>query len=299
MHSDQVEVSQELVRGLLRKQVPDWSRLPLRRVRSGGTDHALFRLGDRRLVRLPLTSTVARQRDKEHVWLPRLASGLPLRIPEPLVLGQADAVFPLPWSVYSWLPGQPAVDLQGLDLSRIARCLAEFILCLRDQDTRGGPAAGQANFGRGLPLATRDQAFRLSLARMEGQVDQVRLLRFWEACLATPAWKRAPVWVHGDLKEDNLLLVDGELAAVIDFGGLGTGDPAVDLLIAWSLFDAPARQVFRDALDVDEADWIRGQGWAISVAVMAIPYYQISNRAMVAYGWRLLNSVMAEGDSYC
>lgn len=269
--------------------------MPLRVLRSDGTDHALFRLGEKYLVRLPRTAAAARQRQKEHVWLPKLAPQLPLRIPEPLLLVRPDASFPFPWSLYAWLPGEPASLRPPANLSGTARRLAGFIRRLRALNAKSGPAPGADNFGRGLPLATRDRAFRLSLAKMpEPQFDRAQLLEHWEACLAAPPWRAPPVWVHGDLKEDNLLVVNGEVCAVIDFGGLGVGDPAVDLLIAWSLLDAPAREVFRRALEVDAATWQRGRGWALSVAVLAIPFYRDGNPAMAAYGLRLLQSALSE-----
>lgn len=293
MHPDQFPVTGELAKGLLAGQFPNWSSLPLVPLQTMGTDHALFRLGKEMLLRLPLTRAASAQREKEHVWLPRLAPQLPLKIPRPLALGRPGPNFPFPWSVYSWLPGRTLCPGAKTPV-HLALQLAEFILCLRNLDTEGGPPAGPDNFGRGLPLITRDEMVLRSLGEMRGMLDEARVLEHWHICLAAEAWKGPPVWVHGDLREDNLLARDGKISAVIDFGGLGLGDPAVDMLIAWSLFDPPARKLFREAAEVDEAAWLRGQGWAISVAVTAIPYYLKTNPAMVAYGRRLLTSVMEE-----
>jgi aminoglycoside phosphotransferase (APT) family kinase protein len=280
MHDDEVNASAELVGRLLADQFPQWADLPLRPVRSAGTDHAIYRLGEEMSVRLPLRPSAAGQVEKEQLWLPRLAPHLPCPISRPLGLGAPGHGYPWSWSVCAWLPGEvPAAD--G-DMVPLAQDLARFVSALHAIDPTDGPAPGRHNFGRGVPLATRDAATRAAIAGSDGLIDTDAATRAWEADLAAPTWSGPPVWIHGDLCPGNLLAADGRLAAVIDFGGLAVGDPACDLIVAWNLFIGPARDAYRTALGVDDAAWARGRGWALSVALPQLPYYQHSNPVLAA-----------------
>lgn len=295
MHADEVPIDAGLVRRLLAAQFPQWAELPLAPVPSAGTDHAIFRLGDDKAVRLPRIHWATGQAAKERAWLPRLAPHLPLRHPEPLAAGVPAAGYPYPWAVYRWLPGAPASSAPLADPRRAALDLARFIVVLQRIDPAGGPPVAEHNL-RGAPLVTRDAATRAAIAAMGdmGMIDAGLATRVWEAALGVPAWARGPVWFHGDLLPGNLLVVDGRLSAVIDWGGLGVGDPACDLFCAWALFDGDSRAAFRAALGADEATWARARGLALSQAVIFVPYYLHTNPAGVAGATRTIAAVLAD-----
>jgi len=292
MHADEVATDAALVRRLLAAQFPDWVTLPIERVRSAGTDHAIYRLGDELAARLPRIDRVREQVHKEHEWLPRLARHLPLAVPVPLAKGEPGEGYPWHWSVCRWLEGENATHKRLTDLGHAAIALAEFVAALQRIDPTGGPAPGVHNFFRGVPLALRDERTREAIEALHGVVDTRAATAAWEAALAAPAWRGAPVWIHGDLSAGNLLAVRGRLSAVIDFGGLAVGDPACDLIAAWSLFSGRARDVFRAALAVDDATWARGRGWALSVSLIALPYYRNTNPAIVAEATRTIDEVL-------
>jgi len=289
MHADEVETDVGLVRRLLAGQFPQWAELPVRPVASSGTDNALYRLGDDLVVRLPRIGWAVTDVEAEQRRLRRLAPHLPLPIPEPLAAGVADVGYPWPWSVYRWLPGEEAQADRLEDPVGTAEALAGFVAALHDVDVVDPPSGG----GRGGPLAARDAATRAAIAALDGDLDAPAVTAVWEEALAAPVWDAPPVWVHADLAPGNLLLRGGRLAAVLDFGALNVGDPAVDLLVAWNLFSGAARERYRTALGVDGATWARGRGWAVSVALIALPYYRDTNPALVAQSWRTLREVLA------
>ena len=275
MHADEVATDASLVRRLLAAQFPDWAGLPIERVPSSGTDNAIYRLGDDMAVRLPRVGWATEQVDLEHRWLPRLAPHLPLAIPTPLAIGNPAQGYPWRWSVYRWLEGQNATA-ERLDLRQAATDLAEFIAALQRIDTTGGPLAGVES-SRGVPLAVRDAATRAAIAALHGVLNTDAVIAQWEAALRAPVWTAPGVWLHGDLNEGNLLALHGRLSAVIDFGVMGVGDPACDLMVAWTLLTAETRDTFRAALPFDDATWTRGRGWALSWALIVLPYYRHTN----------------------
>ena len=172
--------------------------------------------------------------------------------------------------------------------------LAEFVAALQRIDATDGPRPGAHNSFRGVPLATRDEPTRAAIApwatRSTGGGTAA-----WEAALGAPEWHRAPVWIHGDLDPRNVLVAHGRLSAVIDFGCLGVGDPACDVMVAWKLFTAHTRDVFRAALAVDDATWARARGWALSQALIALGYYTLeTNRVLVLEARRWLVEVLAD-----
>lgn len=293
MHEGEVDTSPALVQQLLAGQFPQWANLPLRRVASAGTDHAIYRLGDDKSVRLPRIGWATGQAEKEMHWLPRLAPQLPLALPEPLARGEPAAGYPWPWSVYRWLPGQNATIDTLTHPEATAVTLAHFLTALQQIDTTGGPLAA-AHQLRGVPLISRDEATREAIAALHGLYDAAVLVAIWEAALHAPDWDQAPVWFHGDVLPGNLLFENGRLTAIIDFGGLGVGDPACDLMIAWNLFTAESRAVLRQALAVDDATWARGRGHALAQAVIFIPYYLGTNPVGVAYARRAVAEIVAE-----
>lgn len=292
MHADEVATSVDLVRRLLAEQFPQWAGLPVVPVPSAGTDNAIYRLGDDLVVRLPRIHWATGQIEVERGWFPQLGPHLPLAVPEVVAVGEPGAGYPWRWAVYRWLPGRNPVPSDGPAAVRIAEDLAAFIRALQALPTDGGPDAA-ANGLRGVPLITRDRATREALAALEGEIDTARATAVWEAALAAPEWHRAPVWFHGDLLPGNLLVHDGRLHAIIDFSGLGVGDPAPDLMIAWGLFSGESRAAFRAALGVDEATWRRGRGHALSQAAIFIPYYRDTNPSGVAAALHQLRQVLA------
>ncbi len=292
MHPNEVSTDVLLVRRLLTSQFPQWANLAIKPVGSAGTDNAIFRLGNDMSVRLPRIDWARGQVDKEHEWIPRLAPHLPLPIPIPLAKGQPDQGYPYNWSVYQWLEGDNASIDQIVDPCQTATELAQFITALQQIDTIGGPLAEEHNL-RGVPLKNRDRITRESIANLKGMIDTNAALAVWEEALKALEWNHKPVWFHGDLLIGNILFNQGRLSAVIDFGGLGVGDPACDLMIAWSLFSGESRDVFRERLNIDDATWVRGRGQALSQAVIFIPYYLNTNPVGIGYARRMINEILA------
>lgn len=289
MHEEEVGTDEGLVRRLLAAQFPQWASLPIQRVSSAGTDNALYRLGSELVVRLPRIHWAVGQVALEHRWLPYFAPQLPLTIPAPLAIGTPGEGYPYPWSVYRWLNGANATFERLNDPCQAAVALASFIRALQKIDTTGAPLSG-----RGIPLAERDTHVRKALAALGTRVDTKAAAAAWERALGASAWDSPPLWSHGDLHTGNLLAVKGELSAVIDFGCLGVGDPACELIAAWNLFTGRSRAAFREALEGDEALWERGRGWALSVALIALPYYWETNPAIVATAQHTLQEVLED-----
>jgi aminoglycoside phosphotransferase (APT) family kinase protein len=294
MHADEVEIDADLVRRLLSSQFPRWAELPLAAVPSAGTDNALYRLGTEWVVRLPRIHWAAGQAEREQAWLPRLAPHLPLAVPEVVALGAPAEGYPWGWSVQRWLPGVNATLDQIADVNQLALDLASFVVALRQIDASLAPLSGASNSSRGVPLAERDAPTRSALAASHGLIDVAAATGAWEAALRVPSWSGPPVWIHGDLQSGNLLAQRGRLNAVIDFGCLGAGDPAVDLLPAWNLLPAAARDRFRRALAVDADTWARGRGWALSVSLVALPYYESRNPTLAGIARHTIAQVLTE-----
>jgi aminoglycoside phosphotransferase (APT) family kinase protein len=263
-----VPIDSQLVRRLVAAQFPPWAGLPVAPVESAGWDNTIFRLGSDLAVRLPRRRVSAEHVSSEHQWLPILAPRLPLRVPVPLGQGVPGAGYPWRWTVCPWLTGELAALTAVADLDRAATSLAGFISALQAID----PAGGSAHRFRGVCLAARDDNTRACAAVLQHSLDVGPLLRVWEAALAVPAWAGQPVWIHGDLHPANLLVENHELSAVIDFGLLGVGDPACDLMVAWTYLPADSRPAFRSALAVDDATWCRGRGWALQFGIRAAAY---------------------------
>jgi len=294
MHADEVDIDAQLVRRLLAAQFPQWADHPVTPVVSAGTDNALYRLGDDLVVRLPRIYWAVNQIDREFRWLPRLAPYLPLALPAPLAKGRPGAGYPYSWGVYRWLAGESATIESIADPIEAALDLAHFITALQRIDTAGGPRPGQHNLSRGKPLTMRDRATREAIAALGNRVDAGAAMAVWEGALKASEWSREPVWFHGDLLAGNLLCAEGRIHAVIDFGALAVGDPACDLMIAWDLFEGDSRDAFRTALLADDATWERGRGWALSQALIFVPYYLETNPAGVTEALRRIDLVLAD-----
>jgi aminoglycoside phosphotransferase (APT) family kinase protein len=291
MHADEVDTDVALVRRLLAGQFPEWAELSVDPVVSYGTDHDIYRLGDHLAARLPRIAWATKQAAMEAEWLPKLAPHLPLAIPVQLAMGQPAEGYPFEWSVYEWLPGENANGTID-DLDQAAVDLAAFVTALRGVDATDAHVRPRGS--RGSPLAELDKPARRAIAELGDRIDTDVAARSWEESLSASAWDGEELWVHGDLLPGNLLVVDGRLSAVIDFGGLNVGDPACDLQPAWNVFARDSRARYRAELQVDDASWLRGRGWALFQAVMALPYYWDTNPGMIRQASHALAQVLAD-----
>jgi aminoglycoside phosphotransferase (APT) family kinase protein len=277
-------IDERLARLLVGSQFPQWAHLPVAPVDVGGHDNRTFRLGEELTVRLPSADWYALQVDKEQRWLPVLAPRLPLPVP-----GHG---YPCPWSIYRWLPGEPATRGHIDDPIAFATGLAGFLVALRHVDAAGGPEPGPHNFFRGGPLTTYADETLRSVDALASEIPRDAVLRAWDDAVAAGRWGD-PVWFHGDVAAGNLLVRDGKLAAVIDFGTSGVGDPACDVVIAWTLLSGPSRDAFRAALGVDPGTWSRGRGWALWKALITL-VDQLDDPAGAAVSRRVIDRVLAD-----
>lgn len=282
-----------LVRRLVATQFPQWADLPITPVAIDGWDNRTFHLGEQMTVRLPSAAAYALQVDKEHRWLPRLAPLLPLPIPVPLAKGSPAEGYPWPWSVYRWLDGEIATTAPIADPRQFAMRLADFLVALQRVDATGGPPPGAHNFYRGGPLTVYDGETRQALQALAGQIDTDAATDVWETALAA-TWHEAPVWFHGDISVGNLLVEEGRLSAVIDFGTSGVGDPSCDLAIAWTLFAGESREAFRAALPLDKGTWARGRGWTLWKALIVYAALPGTNTLEVEKSRRVIDEVLAD-----
>ncbi|WP_027162665.1 aminoglycoside phosphotransferase family protein [Mesorhizobium sp. WSM1293] len=282
-----------LVSRLIATQFPKWKDLPVRPVASGGWDNRTFHLGGEMTVRLPSAAAYSLQVEKEHRWLPRLAPLLPLPIPVPLAMGVPAESYPWHWSVYRWIEGETAERERIASLPQFATDLAAFLVALQRIDATGGPAPGQHNFFRGGALSVYDGEARQAIAALDGKIDTAAASAVWEAALAAQ-WHGAPVWFHGDVSWGNLLVRQGRLSAVIDFGTSGVGDPACDLAIAWTLFEGKSREAFRAGLPADGAMWARGRGWTLWKALITVAGQIDINPVEVEKSCHVIDEVLAD-----
>jgi aminoglycoside phosphotransferase (APT) family kinase protein len=280
VHADELDVDESLVRALLAEQFPGWADLPLERA-GDGTVNVIYRLGEELSVRIPRRDGPETEDDLEFRWLPLLAPQLPVAIPRPVARGRPGAGYPWFWSVHTWLQGDlPTGPLAVADVAGLVSALQRIEL----------PGAPEPAYGRGRPLADRDVYVRAALER----VDAPGALELWERAVSAPGWEHEPVWVHADLDRRNVLVRDGRLAAVLDWGGVGVGDPAADVMVAWKLVDAEERERFRELVGVDDATWLRARGWLVSQALSALGYYTLdTNPAIVGEATRWLAEVLA------
>lgn len=289
MHEGELDIDIALVKRLLAEQFPHLAEQPLRAVHSMGTVNAIFRLGDDLCVRLPRMEQWMEGIQREWDWLPKLAPQLSLNIPKPLYLGAPAEGYPCPWAVYEWIEGEPYRDEMLHAEGQMVHDLADFILELRGADTQGAPRAGRR------PLNELDAMTRSVIKASQGLVDVDAVFDVWARALEAPLWDGQLVWMHADLLKSNLLVQDGRLCGVIDFGSAGIGDPAFDVVPAWSVFKAAGREAFREALDVDEGTWCRARGYALHQALLIIPYYVKSNPGFVAMAQRTVEEVLGDG----
>jgi aminoglycoside phosphotransferase (APT) family kinase protein len=294
LHADEIESDEDLARRLVAQRFPAWRDLDVRRVVPGGTDNAIYRLGDDLAIRLPRRPSAVGQVEVEARWLSRLAPTLPLATPEVVEVAAPSEAFPWPWAVVRWIDGEPATPDVLHNKVAVAHDLGAFVRALGQIDATGGPVPARANSGRGVALACRDESTRRNIALLDETDDPALLVEIWEASLAVPAWSGVPRWVHGDLLPVNLVARDGRIVGVIDWGCISTGDPATDMMAGWTMFDGAARQAFREASGCNDDTWARGRGWAVSWAAICLPYYRPLGNPLVPIADRVIGAMRDE-----
>ena len=271
MHADELVVDDETVRRLVAAQLPQWAALPVRRLPPLGTDNQLFRLGDDLLVRMPRIPGPAETVAFEHTWLPRLAAHLAVAIPAPVALGEPGEGFPWPWTVVPWIDGANPTEA-SYDPEEWAAELGAFVRACREVPGMDGPVTTE---GRGGPLPALDGWVREWTAKADpAEVSRDAVLAVWEDALAAPAYDGEPCWFHGDLHDGNILVRDGRLTAVIDWGAAGRGDPAIELNAMWGYVPPAASEPYREAVGLDEAAYRRARGFALAPAISGWTYYR-------------------------
>jgi aminoglycoside phosphotransferase (APT) family kinase protein len=294
MHEGQLDIDERLVRGLLERQFARWAGLPLERVPSDGTVNAIFRLGDDKSVRLPLVDHATRDLERELRWLPLFASHTPIEVPAVVAVGHPDDRYPYRWAVLRWLPGRTWDQAAVGDERRAAEDLAGFVLAVRALDPADGPRSDAG--GRGAPVRHRDELVREAIELVFHDFRPEELTEAWERSLEAPDWAGPPTWLHADLLPGNVLVADGRIAGILDFGAVCVGDPACDVMPAWTLFSPSARAAYRRALAVDDAMWLRARGWALSIGLIALPYYRESNPGFADVARRIIRAVLDDAD---
>jgi aminoglycoside phosphotransferase (APT) family kinase protein len=293
MHDGEVDLDPARVGRLVAGQFPELAGLPVRAVSSTGTVNAIYRLGDELYARLPLVPSRADDLAAESRWLAEVAGRLTLDVPEPVALGRPGDGYPSSWAIYRWLDGQPYSDLVVGDEQQAAADLARFVHELRAAELgASAPKAGRR------PLCQLDEETREAIESARGVIDADAAAAAWGLALQAPAWDGERAWIHADLLRPNLLVRDGRIAAVIDFGSFGAGDPAADVIPAWAVFGEPGRRAYREALGVDDGTWARARGYALHQAALIIPYYAQTNPEFSALARRTVEQVLADiGDA--
>ena len=292
MPAAEVEISAGLVRRLLAGQHPDLGHLPVEFL-AHGWDNELYRLGDTLVVRLPRRALAAEIIKNEQRWLPELASRLPLPIPCPERTGAPAHGYPYSWSVVRYLPGVPAAQAGALDVASATAAIGRFLGALHAP----APPDAPANPFRGVPLAERSERFWANLALLTDHADHEAIVRAWETALAAPGYDGPRVWLHGDLHPANILVSDGQISGVIDFGDITAGDPAGDLSVAWMLFPPECHSRFWSSYretgsrPADDALRLRAMGWALNFAVVFLAHSQ-DNPVLREVGRRTLTTVL-------
>ena len=281
------------MRALIADQFPAWAELSVHPVSEGGWDNRTFRVGPDLVARLPSEAVYEAQVHREQRWLPHLRTHPPLEVPEPLALGQPGRGFPWAWSIYRWIPGATLASSHPRDTSELAADLAGFLNALHRAPAEDAPSPSKENFFRSADLAVYDQQLREALDLVARRIDTAAALAVWSTALAS-RWSERPVWVHGDISLGNLLVRQGRLAAVIDFGQLCAADPACDLAIAWTYFRGMDRSRFLNHVEVDRATRERGRAWALWKAVIVAAGLATTNAIEGRVAWQTIGEVLAE-----
>ncbi len=288
MHAHELEIDLELAKELIREQFPEFSALAITQVDSIGTVNKIYKLGPDMYIRLPRLIG-GQDIVKEWTWLPRLKSRLPLRIPTPIALGQASRLYPEQWAIYDWIEGSEYTDALIHDEENAAKDLAAFVNALHAIEVPpDAPLAGRP------PLLDLNRITHEAIREAKDLDHVEQIIAIWNESCQAAVWDDRPVWIHADLLRSNLLLNEGRLAAVLDFGSAGIGDPAFDLIPAWAVFNAVGREVFRSAVVADSDTWLRARGYALHQALLIIPYYKKTNPQFVSQAKRTVNEILKD-----
>lgn len=273
----QLNITPALARKLIDAQFPEYTNLPITSVEQQGHDNRTYRLGNALLIRMPTDDSYALKVPKEQALLPKLSAHLTLRIPAPIKMGVASSLYPYPFSIYKWLEGTSInmLTLNEACLDKLAFDLAKFLKELQRIQTIEGPMPGQHNWWRGDHISVYDQGAREQIAQLGEIINVDSALSLWERASKT-TWHKPFVWVHGDFAIGNMLIKDNKLSAIIDFGGMAVGDPACDLVIAWTFFKDKARTIFIQEMALDQDTWLRAKAWALWKATFEL--FQITNK---------------------
>lgn len=286
-----INIDATLIKKLIAEQFPQWKDLTIQPVATSGWDNRTFHLGSEMLIRMPSDSIYEPQVEKEQQWLPHLATFLPLAIPQPLAVGQPSTDYPYKWSIYKWIEGEPLAQASSYNREAIAKQLGKFIVALHEIETKDGPPPGPHNFYRGGTLVTYDTETRNAIKKLKDKIDAKKAIALWEEAIST-VWSKPPVWIHGDISAGNLILRDGQLHAVIDFGQLGVGDPACDLAITWTFFEDRDRDIFRSIINLDDDTWMRGRGWTLWKSLLYITNDQTSMNYEAKRAWHTIDALL-------
>lgn len=294
MHENELEIDESFVRKLLENQCPQWSNYPLSAITSSGTDNALFRLGNEFVVRLPRVEwepgSIEKSINKEYEWIPQLAKLLTTSISAPIFKGNPDSFYPWSWLIVKWNDGLNPVFEENNEYALLAADLAHFLNELHGVKLSHGPLSR-----RGVPLQKIDAETKKAIGELSEDLDSQLISSLWEQLLTTPSWEKELVWIHGDFLPGNILIQNHSLSGVIDFSDVGMGDPACDLIIAWSLFNKISREIFRKNLkNSDENTWRRGKAWALSIALIMLPYYKNTNPILATLARRMIKNIMCD-----
>jgi aminoglycoside phosphotransferase (APT) family kinase protein len=286
----ELEISVALVSQLIAEQFPQWADLPIRPVAVSGWDNRTFHLGDNMSVRLPSGQEYAAQVAKEQTWLPILAQQISIPISQPIAMGQPSQDYPFCWSVYRWIDGRSANMLNSdeLDLNMIAVQLAEFLDEIHQIDSTGGPVTDRG----GSPIFYDDEA-RATIMQLHNLIDTDMATIVWDAAIES-AWHKPAVWAHGDLSSGNILVKNRQLCAVIDFGSITIGDPACDLVIAWTFLHGESREIFKKLVNLDDDTWARARGWALWKAMITVVVMQDKSSAQAVVQFAIINDILDE-----
>lgn len=290
MHENEFDIDENLVRSLLSSQCPQWANLPIKAVPSSGTGNALFRLGDEYVMRLPRLDGAFANITKEYEWVPKIAELVNTPLSEPFFKGQPNHDYPSIWTIVKWNEGYNPDFEQEHEYASLAKELACFLNELHDIKLANGPLSR-----RGIALKELDAETSQAIRALQGEIDGPLITTLWNKLSNTPSWHKDPVWIHGDLLPGNILIQKNLLSAVIDFSDVGIGDPACDCIIAWSLLNANSRKIFKESLNnMDDHTWERGRGWALSIALIILPYYKHTNPVFVRLAKRMIEQVLQE-----
>ncbi len=286
MHPNQIETSPNLVRGLLQQQVPELADLQIAAQPLSGTDNAVYRVGERFSVRLPIIDWSVGNEERIRPWLPWLRDRLDVEVPVPIHYGEPACGYPHNWTVYPWFQGETLA--MGCGDVQVASDIALFLSQLRSLPTDGVPAAGRS------PHAL-DSDVRAALHQLQPEDQPEKLLSIWERFMQMPVWDGlGAVWLHGDVAPGNLIFRENRLVAAIDWAGLGVGDPASDLQVAWNLLNPTARRILKNQMDIDDATWARARARAFAQAAFQLPYYRETNIPLATQAKHVFGEIAAE-----